>query len=136
MANKHWLSDKAWACIGPLLPKVHAGARRKDDRRLISGIIHVLRSGCRWQGPSGSLRPCLSKPIRKPPPNAPIAQAIIFHKIPDYRNRHVSRMLLCNLCSRYLQIWVKAFKVGRPDFSCHAFRRISWASVAGKRIGR
>jgi transposase len=32
-----------------LLPKIYAGARRQDDRRIISGIIHVLRSGCRWQ---------------------------------------------------------------------------------------
>ncbi|MBP1881881.1 transposase [Ensifer mexicanus] len=24
------------------------GARRVDDRRVLSGIIHVLKSGCRW----------------------------------------------------------------------------------------
>src|SRR3546814_6045358 len=24
------------------------GARRVDDRRVISGILHVLKSGCRW----------------------------------------------------------------------------------------
>jgi transposase len=30
-------------------PKVYAGARRKDDRRIISGIVQVLRSGCRWK---------------------------------------------------------------------------------------
>jgi transposase len=49
MAGEYWLSDEAWATIEPLLPKVYAGARRQDDRRIISGIIHVLRSGCRWQ---------------------------------------------------------------------------------------
>ena len=49
MAGEYWLSDEAWAKIEPLLPKVYAGARRKDDRRIISGIIHVLRSGCRWK---------------------------------------------------------------------------------------
>ena len=48
MAGDYWLGDEAWAAIDPLLPKVYAGARRKDDRRIISGIIHVLRSGCRW----------------------------------------------------------------------------------------
>ena len=48
MAGEYWLGDEAWAAIDPLLPKVYAGARRKDDRRIISGIIHVLRSGCRW----------------------------------------------------------------------------------------
>ncbi|WP_442966770.1 IS5 family transposase [Rhizobium sp. C1] len=31
------------------LPRNAAGARRVDDRRVISGIIHVLQSGCRWQ---------------------------------------------------------------------------------------
>jgi transposase len=49
MAGEFWLTDEAYAAISPLLPSVYAGARRKDDRRIISGIIHVLRSGCRWQ---------------------------------------------------------------------------------------
>ncbi len=49
MANEFWLSDGAWAVIEPLLPSNQPGARRVDDRRVISGIIHVLKSGCRWQ---------------------------------------------------------------------------------------
>ena len=49
MANEFWLSDTAWAVIDPLLPRNQPGARRVDDRRVISGIIHVLKSGCRWQ---------------------------------------------------------------------------------------
>ena len=49
MPNEYWLGDKAWAAIEPLLPKIYAGARRQDDRRIISGIVHVLRSGCRWK---------------------------------------------------------------------------------------
>ena len=44
-----WLSDRAWAAISPKLPTNQPGARRVDDRRVISGILHVLRSGCRWQ---------------------------------------------------------------------------------------
>ena len=48
MAGEYWLGEEAWAAIDPLLPKVYAGARRQDDRRIISGIVHVLRSGCRW----------------------------------------------------------------------------------------
>ncbi|HEX8447309.1 MAG TPA: transposase, partial [Sphingomonas sp.] len=43
-----WLSDEAWAAIEPHLPKNQPGARRVDDRRVISGIIHVLKVGCRW----------------------------------------------------------------------------------------
>jgi transposase len=49
MANEFWLSDGAWARIEPLLPGNQPGARRVDDRRVISGIVHVLKSGCRWQ---------------------------------------------------------------------------------------
>src|SRR5271166_6063612 len=49
MANEFWLSDPQWAVIEPLLPKNQPGARRADDRRVISGIVHVLKVGCRWQ---------------------------------------------------------------------------------------
>ena len=44
-----WLSDNAWAAIEPHLPRNQPGARRVDDRRVISGILHVLKTGCRWQ---------------------------------------------------------------------------------------
>ena len=44
----YWLSDEAWAAIEPHLPKNQPGARRVDDRRVISGIVHVLKVGCRW----------------------------------------------------------------------------------------
>jgi transposase len=49
LGNLFWLDDAAWAVIEPHLPKNQPGARRVDDRRIISGIIHVLRSGCRWK---------------------------------------------------------------------------------------
>jgi transposase len=48
MTNLFWLSDEQWAAIEPHLPKNQPGARRVDDRRVISGILHVLKSGCRW----------------------------------------------------------------------------------------
>ena len=43
-----WLSDEAWTAIEPHLPRNQPGARRVDDRRVISGILHVLKVGCRW----------------------------------------------------------------------------------------
>ncbi len=48
MASLFWLSDDAWAAIEPHLPRNQPGARRVDDRRVISGILHVLKAGCRW----------------------------------------------------------------------------------------
>ena len=44
-----WLDDLQWAVLEPHLPTKQTGPKRKDDRQIISGIIHVLQSGCRWQ---------------------------------------------------------------------------------------
>ena len=45
----YWMSDAEWARIEPLLPRGRKGAHRVDDRRVISGIVHMLRSGARWR---------------------------------------------------------------------------------------
>lgn len=47
--RRNWLSDEQWAVIEPCLPKNETGARPVDDRRVLSGIIHVVKSGCRWR---------------------------------------------------------------------------------------
>ena len=44
-----WLSDEEWARIEPHLPRGRRGAHRVDDRRIISGIVHMLRTGARWR---------------------------------------------------------------------------------------
>lgn len=43
-----WLDDHQWQGIAPLLQTDVRGMARVDDRRVISGILHVLKSGCRW----------------------------------------------------------------------------------------
>jgi transposase len=45
----YWLSDLEWAPIEPYLPRDRRGAHRVDDRRVISGIVHMLRSEARWR---------------------------------------------------------------------------------------
>jgi len=47
-SNLYWLSDEQWARIEPYLPTDVRGKARVDDRRVISGILHVIKSGCRW----------------------------------------------------------------------------------------
>ena len=47
-SNLFWLSDEQWKRIEPHLPTDIRGVERADDRRVISGIVHVLKSGCRW----------------------------------------------------------------------------------------
>ena len=44
-----WLSDEQWARIKPHLPTDVRGKKRVDDRRIVSGIVHVLKIGCRWK---------------------------------------------------------------------------------------
>lgn len=47
MSGLFWLNDQQWAKLEPLLP-IDTRGRRVDDRRIISGIIHALKSGGRW----------------------------------------------------------------------------------------
>ena len=45
------LTDERWRRIEPLLPppRQGRGRPRADDRKTLNGILHVLRTGCRWQ---------------------------------------------------------------------------------------
>lgn len=43
-----WLTDAQFARIAPHLPTDTRGKPRVDDRRVISGIVQVLKSGGRW----------------------------------------------------------------------------------------
>ena len=57
--NLFWLSDEQWVRIEPHLPTDVRGVERADDRRVMSGIVHVLKSGCRlvrFARPSMDLR--------------------------------------------------------------------------------
>jgi transposase len=49
MRDLFWLSDEAWAALEPHLPKNQPGKPRVDDRRVISGILHILKTGARWR---------------------------------------------------------------------------------------
>ena len=46
--NLFWLSDEQWKRIEPHLPTDVRGVERAEDRRVISGIVQVLKSGARW----------------------------------------------------------------------------------------
>jgi transposase len=43
-----WLTEEQFARLEGLLPTDTRGKPRVDDRRVISGIVHVLKSGGRW----------------------------------------------------------------------------------------
>jgi putative transposase len=48
MSDQFWLSAAQLARIARFFPLSH-GVPRVDDRKVISGIIHVLRNGLRWR---------------------------------------------------------------------------------------
>jgi transposase len=47
--NVFWLDDKRWQAIEPLIPMNRPGVKPGRNRQVISGIIHVLKVGCRWK---------------------------------------------------------------------------------------
>lgn len=57
-----WLPDAQFARLQPLLPNKVRGVPRVDDCKVISGIVHVIRSGLMWRdapacyGPHKTLR--------------------------------------------------------------------------------
>jgi transposase len=48
-ANLFWLNDEQWAKIKPLIPTNRPGQKPRNNRWILSGIIHVLKTGCRSQ---------------------------------------------------------------------------------------
>jgi len=48
-SNLFWFNDEQWAKIAPHLPTNQPGPEREDDLRVLSGIMHVLKIGCRWR---------------------------------------------------------------------------------------
>lgn len=48
MSDLFWLTEHQLARIEPYFPLAH-GVPRVDDRKVVSGIIFVIRNGLRWR---------------------------------------------------------------------------------------
>ena len=48
MSDIFWLNDEQFNAIKRYFPSSH-GVPRVDDRRVVSGIIHVLKRGLQWR---------------------------------------------------------------------------------------
>lgn len=48
MSDLYWLRESQFEKIKPLLPNKMRGVKRVDDRRVLSGIIHVIKRGLQW----------------------------------------------------------------------------------------
>ena len=48
MSDHYWLSEAQLNRIKPYFPRSH-GVPRVDERRVLSGVIHVLKRGLQWR---------------------------------------------------------------------------------------
>ena len=46
--NLFWLTEAQFARLRPLFSDKVRGVPQADDRKVISGIVHVLEAGYRW----------------------------------------------------------------------------------------
>lgn len=57
MSNLFWLCIEQMSRLRPFFPKSH-GRPRVDDRRVLNGIIFILRYGLRWCDAHREYGPC------------------------------------------------------------------------------
>lgn len=58
-----WLTDKQRQRVEPYFPLSH-GVQRGDGRRIVSGIIVMIRNGLRWRGAEERLQGCRHRSCR------------------------------------------------------------------------
>ncbi|MGW7189508.1 IS5 family transposase [Streptomyces sp. NPDC054838] len=47
--RRHELTDAEWELLAPLIPKADRGRPRAEDRRVINGMVHKIRTGVSWR---------------------------------------------------------------------------------------
>jgi hypothetical protein len=62
--DRFWLTDEQFAKLAPHLPTDTRGKQRVDDRRVISGTVHVLKSGGRWADAPAEAEDDALQPLR------------------------------------------------------------------------
>jgi transposase len=74
MSDYFWLREAQFERIKPYFPLSH-GVPRVDDRRVVSGIIHVIRNDLRWRDAPEVYGPGHPPVVTKPPLQAHDAAA-------------------------------------------------------------
>ncbi|MFD9099227.1 IS5 family transposase [Streptomyces collinus] len=49
MIRHHELTDAEWELLAPLIPSAATGRPRADDRRVVNGMVHKIRTGVSWR---------------------------------------------------------------------------------------
>jgi transposase len=58
--HRHQLTDEQWSIVAPLIPRKHARTGRPpaDPRRMLDGIMWILRTGAPWRDLPERFGPC------------------------------------------------------------------------------
>ncbi|KJJ99604.1 transposase [Pseudomonas sp. 5] len=82
MASRYNLSDKAWDIVADLfVDPTRRGQPRRDDRKMLNGILWVLCSGAPWRDMLDELGPWSS----------------VYQRFRDWRNQRVFDQMLKRL---------------------------------------
>lgn len=103
--------DEQWAAIVPLLPVNQRGPKRIEDRLVISGIVHTLRTGCAWRTCPSSYGPYMT----------------IFNRYNRWRKRGLWQKIVAAMPPD-LQIELRS--VERTPEAPHAPRASRWPEAA------
>lgn len=105
MNSLFWLNDEQWAAIASLMPEGGVGPKRLDDRVVISGIIHVLKSGCAWRDCPREYGPYMT----------------VFNRFNRWKNRGLWQLILDRLVAGQHVPELAAFRNGSA--ASYRFRR-------------
>ncbi|GGW56434.1 transposase [Streptomyces griseoloalbus] len=49
VARRHELTDEKWELLAPLIPRAATVRPPVEDRRVINGMVHKIRTGISWR---------------------------------------------------------------------------------------
>jgi transposase len=49
VVRRHELTDQEWELLAPLIPRAATGRPRVEDRQVINGVVHKIRTGISWR---------------------------------------------------------------------------------------
>jgi len=118
MANRYEISDEAWGLVADLfIERRTRGRPRIDDRRMLDGVLWILRSGAAWRDMPEEFGPW----------------STVYQRFRDWRNRGTFDQMLKRLHLRLNERGLIDLRTWMIDST--AVRATRASSGAGKKGG-
>ncbi|MGY4494902.1 transposase [Pseudomonas sp. TE3610] len=118
MANRYEISDEAWGLVADLfIERRTRGRPRIDDRRMLDGVLWILRSGAAWRDMPEEFGPW----------------STVYQRFRDWRNRGTFDQMLKRLHLRLNEQGLIDLRTWMIDST--AVRATRASSGAGKKGG-